>query len=118
MSMYVRAKRKNQTLFLHVEPSSNFMMIKQKIAEILNVDPIQMQLYHSDKVSEFDRLSFILTVMIYFNNRSENCWIMRQFLIKTSRMTRLFTSFSSKKAVDGKIYRLTASLWLCPQEMK
>lgn len=51
MSMYIRLKRKSQTIFLHVEPSNSFGQIKARIAEILNMpDPNRIQLVASDKV--------------------------------------------------------------------
>lgn len=54
MSMYVRLKRRNQTIFLHVEGSYNFGQIKQKVAEILSLpDPSKIMLLASDKVRDF-----------------------------------------------------------------
>eukprot|EP01035_Chromulina_nebulosa_P019185 gene19185-25031_t len=44
MSMYVRIKRKNQTIFLHVEPSSSFLQIKEKVSSLLRVEPNQIKL--------------------------------------------------------------------------
>ena len=49
MSMYVRVKRKNQTTFLHVEPSDNFAGIKARIAKLFSMEPHQMMLFGSDK---------------------------------------------------------------------
>ncbi len=52
MSMYVRLKRKNQTIFLHVEPSNSFGQIKSRIAEIVGMsDPTKIMLLANDKVS-------------------------------------------------------------------
>ncbi len=49
--MYIRLKRRNQTMFLHVEPSNNFGQVKQRIADILNMpDPGKIMLLASDKV--------------------------------------------------------------------
>ena len=48
--MYIRLKRKNQTLFLHVEPSDNFNQIKQRIGEIFELEPSAIMLLASDKV--------------------------------------------------------------------
>lgn len=59
MSMYIRIKRKNQTIFLHVEPSSNFLQIKQRIAETLVIDASHIQLFANDKV---DITLFVLIV--------------------------------------------------------
>lgn len=57
MSMYIRLKRKSQTVFLHVEPSNTFLQLKQRIAEIFSIaDPAHIMLVASDKV----RLSLIL----------------------------------------------------------
>ena len=51
MSMYIRVKRNNQTLFLHVESSNNFLEIKKRIAVNYIVDPSQIMLLGNDKVS-------------------------------------------------------------------
>ena len=54
MSMYIRLKRKSQTVFLHVEPSNTFLQLKQRIAEILSIaDPTHIMLVASDKVCPF-----------------------------------------------------------------
>ena len=50
MTMYIRLKRKNQTVFLHVEPSNTFAQIKQRTAEIFAIDASHIMLYASDKV--------------------------------------------------------------------
>lgn len=50
MSLYIRLKRKNQTMFLHVEPSYSFLQIKQRIAENYKMEPSNIMLYASDKV--------------------------------------------------------------------
>eukprot|EP01032_Pedospumella_encystans_P007497 gene7497-8992_t len=53
MSMYIRLKRKSQTVFLHVEPSNTFLQLKQRIAEILSIaDPTHIMLVASDKKKE------------------------------------------------------------------
>ena len=49
MSMYIRIKRRNQTLFLHVEPSNSFLQVKQRISETLRVDALHIQLHAGDK---------------------------------------------------------------------
>ncbi len=51
--MYIRLKRKNQTLFLHAEPSNNFSQIKVRIGEILGLDPTRIMLTANDKVMVF-----------------------------------------------------------------
>ena len=52
MSLYIRLKRKNQTIFLHVEQSNTFLQIKTRLAEILSIsDPNNIMLLASDKVS-------------------------------------------------------------------
>ena len=33
-SMYVRVKRGNQTVFLHVEPTDSFALVKEKLGEV------------------------------------------------------------------------------------
>ena len=50
MTMYIRLKRKNQTIFLHVEPSNTFAQIKQKISEIFSMDASHIMLFANDKV--------------------------------------------------------------------
>ena len=65
MSMYVRLKRKNQTIFLHVEPSNSFGQIKSRIAEIVGIsDPTKIMLLANDKVSFFLNQSFFVTNLI------------------------------------------------------
>ena len=51
MSMYIRLKRKSQTVFLHVEPSNTFLQVKNRIAEIFSIaEPTHIMLVASDKV--------------------------------------------------------------------
>jgi len=51
--MYIRLKRKHQTMFLHVEPSNTFSQIKARIAEVLSIaDPSSIMLVASDKKRE------------------------------------------------------------------
>lgn len=52
MSMYVRLKRKNQTIFLHIDPSDNFFQIKQRVGEIFNLDPANILIIATDKKKE------------------------------------------------------------------
>mmetsp|Transcript_35579 Transcript_35579/g.36274 ORF Transcript_35579/g.36274 Transcript_35579/m.36274 type:complete len:107 (+) Transcript_35579:136-456(+) len=59
MTMYVRLKRKNQTVFLHVEPSDNFSQIKKRIGEIFNQDPMGIMLMANDKRRELVDLATI-----------------------------------------------------------
>lgn len=60
MAMYVRLKRRNQTIFLHVDPSNTFLQIKQSVAETLNTDAGHIMLYASDKVG-----FFVFTISIF-----------------------------------------------------
>lgn len=53
MSMYIRLKRRNQTVFLHVEPSNSFLQIKQRVAETFTMDPAHIVLVGSDKKKEY-----------------------------------------------------------------
>ena len=62
MSMYIRVKRNNQTLFLHVESSNNFLEIKKRIAVNYVVDPSQIMLLGNDKVSTM-QLAFITELL-------------------------------------------------------
>lgn len=57
MSMYIRIKRKNQTMFLHTESSSNFADIKKKIATNFNMDVAHIMLLGNDKVDRFSHSS-------------------------------------------------------------
>lgn len=65
MTHYIRLKRKNQTIFLHVESSTNFSQVKQRVAEILNMpDPNRIMLLASDKVSAFTSRSTTVLYLI------------------------------------------------------
>lgn len=46
----IRVKRKNQTVFLRVGPTTTFSSIKDTIGKINEVDPKKIKLYGSDKV--------------------------------------------------------------------
>eukprot|EP01038_Epipyxis_sp_PR26KG_P016722 gene16722-22876_t len=59
MSMYIRLKRKNQTIFLHVEPSNTFAQIKQRVSELLTVEPHHVMLIGNDKKRELLDLATI-----------------------------------------------------------
>ena len=48
--MYVRFKRRNQTVFLHVEPSSTFQQVKVRLAENFDMAPENIILFANDKV--------------------------------------------------------------------
>jgi hypothetical protein len=50
MSMYIRLKRKNQTLFLHVEPHQSFAQIKSRIGETFKIETDKILLFAQDKV--------------------------------------------------------------------
>jgi hypothetical protein len=50
MTMYIRLKRRNQTVFLHIDMADNFFKIKQRVAELYTMDPSNIQLIGSDKV--------------------------------------------------------------------
>jgi ribosomal protein L23 len=58
--MYIRLKRKNQTVFLHIDPSDNFFQIKQRIAEMFNLDTAAVTLISGDKVINIFYIQFIL----------------------------------------------------------
>ena len=59
MTMYIRLKRKNNTLFLHVEPSDSFENIKLRVAELFEMDKAQIQLIGSDKKKELVDLATV-----------------------------------------------------------
>lgn len=46
-----RIKRKNQTIFLHVEPSYTFAQVKARISEMHRIETDRIMLFASDKVS-------------------------------------------------------------------
>jgi len=50
MSLYIRFKRKNQTVFLHVEPSTTFQQVKVRLGENFDMSPDNIMLWASDKV--------------------------------------------------------------------
>ena len=59
MSMYIRLKRKNQTVMLHVEPSSTFQQIKVRLAENFDMDPNNIVLWANDKRRELVDLATV-----------------------------------------------------------
>ena len=52
--MYIRLKRKNMTMFLHVEPSDNFYQIKTRIGENFGLEASNILLFAGDKVSAWE----------------------------------------------------------------
>jgi hypothetical protein len=50
MSQYIRCKRKNQTVFLHVETFTTFQEIKKQLGDNFSVEPEKIMLWASDKV--------------------------------------------------------------------
>eukprot|EP00631_Chrysoreinhardia_giraudii_P006688 CAMPEP_0197423460 /NCGR_PEP_ID=MMETSP1170-20131217/21810_1 /TAXON_ID=54406 /ORGANISM="Sarcinochrysis sp, Strain CCMP770" /LENGTH=99 /DNA_ID=CAMNT_0042950883 /DNA_START=27 /DNA_END=326 /DNA_ORIENTATION=- len=52
--MYVRVKRKNQTIFLALEKSDNFGGVKQKLADIAKVPATSIKLFTSTDASGGD----------------------------------------------------------------
>lgn len=59
MSMYIRFKRKNQTVFLNVEPSQTFAIVKARLAENFNMDASNIMLMANDKKRELVDLATI-----------------------------------------------------------
>ncbi|KAK9856771.1 hypothetical protein WJX84_003453 [Apatococcus fuscideae] len=45
MSIYIRAKRKKTTLFMHVDPSDTILEVKQRIQELLQQAPDRQRLF-------------------------------------------------------------------------
>lgn len=43
--MYIRAKRKKTTLFLHVDPTDTILEVKQRIQELLQQTPDKQRLF-------------------------------------------------------------------------
>ena len=48
--MYVRVKRKAQTVFLNVEPSNSFTVLKKKLGDLTQREAARIRLVASDKV--------------------------------------------------------------------
>eukprot|EP01041_Mallomonas_annulata_P000706 gene706-1358_t len=59
MTMYIRLKRRNQTVFLHVEPSDNFNQIKQRVGDIFNLDASAIMLLANCKKKELVDLATV-----------------------------------------------------------
>mmetsp|Transcript_13854 Transcript_13854/g.18500 ORF Transcript_13854/g.18500 Transcript_13854/m.18500 type:complete len:106 (+) Transcript_13854:76-393(+) len=52
--MYVRVKRKKQTIFVTVEKSDNFLSLKQKLTDIISVPASSIKLFASKDESVGD----------------------------------------------------------------
>ncbi|CAN0243961.1 unnamed protein product [Pylaiella littoralis] len=60
MSMYIRLKRHNSTVFMHCEPADNFASIKAKAGKLLNIEQGQIGLFATrDKARELVDLATI-----------------------------------------------------------
>ncbi|CAM9623290.1 unnamed protein product [Scytosiphon promiscuus] len=60
MSMYIRLKRHNTTIFMHCEPADNFASIKAKAAKLMKIEQGQMGLFATrDKARELVDLATI-----------------------------------------------------------
>eukprot|EP00752_Nemacystus_decipiens_P015100 g13452.t1 len=60
MSMYIRLKRHNTTVFMHCEPADNFATIKAKAGKLMNIDQGQIGLFATrDKARELVDLATI-----------------------------------------------------------
>ena len=59
MSMYIRLKRRNQTVMLHVEPSSTFQQVKVRLGENFDMDPNNICLWANDKKRELVDLATV-----------------------------------------------------------
>ncbi len=51
MTMYIRLKRRNETVFLWASPSDTFAQVKQRVADIHKMEPACIMFLASDKVS-------------------------------------------------------------------
>ncbi len=49
-SIYIRIKRKNETIFQQVELSETFLNIKEKIESITHLPHDNVQFYHTNQV--------------------------------------------------------------------
>ncbi|CAM9347384.1 unnamed protein product [Ectocarpus sp. 6 AP-2014] len=60
MSMYIRLKRHNTTVFMHCEPADNFATIKAKAGKLMNIEQGQIGLFATrDKARELVDLATI-----------------------------------------------------------
>jgi hypothetical protein len=48
--MYIRIKRRNETVFLWTSPSDTFAQVKQRVADIFSTEPNNILLLANDKV--------------------------------------------------------------------
>ena len=86
MSMYIRLKRKNQTIFLHVELSDNFSSIKQRVAALISLEQHQIMLFGSDKKKELVDLATISDQgKIFYNENLNDRIIHFSFLLPSSK---------------------------------
>ena len=59
MLRYIRMKRQNQTIFMHVEPSDSFATVKAKCGEVYGVGPSSVGLFLEDEKTELMDLSTV-----------------------------------------------------------
>ncbi|CAM9880626.1 unnamed protein product [Sphacelaria rigidula] len=60
MSMYIRLKRENTTVFMHCEPADNFASVKAKAGKLMGIEPGQIGLFATrDKARELVDLATI-----------------------------------------------------------
>lgn len=59
MSMYIRLKRKNQTVFMHVEPSDSFGSVKQRVADLFALEVGNVMLVADDRKKELVDLATV-----------------------------------------------------------
>ena len=59
MSMYIRLKRRNESVFMHVEPSDSFHGIKVRVGELHGIDASSIMLYADDKKKELVDLATV-----------------------------------------------------------
>ena len=50
MSQFVRVKRKNQTVFLHVETFTTFQEVKKRLGDTFSMEPEKITLWADDMV--------------------------------------------------------------------
>ena len=59
MCRHVRVKRKNQTIFLPVEPNECFETLRKRVAEIVGVGAETVKLFAPDKMRELPDVATI-----------------------------------------------------------
>ena len=57
--MYVRIKRQNQSVFMHVEPSDSFGTVKERLGSLYNMEAANIQLIADDKKRELVDLATV-----------------------------------------------------------